>query len=72
MQKEELENIKDRKVSFSSFNTLKRFKKDEPTIYIGNKANNTRIMNYIIFGLNITLLIGFFLLFYFLDMISNV
>lgn len=61
-----------KKVSFSSYNTLYKFNKEEPIIYIGNNADKTRITNYIIFGLNIILLIGFFLLFYFLDMVSNV
>lgn len=59
-----------KKVNFSNLNTELKFNKDEPVVYIGNSANNTRIMNYIFITLNLITLIGFILLFYFLDMIS--
>lgn len=62
--------LENKKVSFSNFNTLFRFNKNEPTIYMGKSANNTRIMNYIFYGFNLILLIGFILLFYFLDMMT--
>jgi hypothetical protein len=59
-----------KKVIFSNLNTQLEFKKDEPVVYLGNSANKTRIMNYIFITLNLITLIGFILLFYFLDMIS--
>jgi len=59
-----------KKVNFSNLNTQVSFNKEEPTIYIGNSADKTRLINYFFIGFNLIFLIGFFVLFYFLDMIS--
>jgi hypothetical protein len=59
-----------KKVNFSNLNTQVEFKKNEPVIYIGNSAQKTRFMNYIMLSLNILLLVGFIVLFYSLDMVG--
>jgi len=59
-----------KRVNFSNLNTQVSFNKEEPTIYIGTSANKTRIINYLFLGMNLMILIGFFILFYFLDMIN--